>query len=212
MRSEIRLASLVVAVLESFFCGGTSAQICPANIPHLTGTWTVLPYHMPINPVSASLLPDGTVGIVAGSENDKTNNSEGAESYRAAIWDPTRTTERRIAIQNLTYDVFCSGTAALPDGRSLIVGGTSDYTFKGENRAYCLRPCDAPIHAIAEHGRRSLVRHGDHSRRWTNHGHVRAQAKRRRQSDRGDLRSQQRRRRMERTDQCAVSARPCTRA
>ena len=140
MRSKMRLASLIVAVLESSFSGGVSAQICAANIPHLTGTWTVLPYQMPINPVSASLLPDGKVLIVAGSENDKTNNSEGAESYRAAIWDPTRTTERRIAIQNLTYDVFCSGTAALPDGRSLIVGGTSDYTFKGENRASIFDP------------------------------------------------------------------------
>ena len=140
MRSEIILASLVVAVLESSFSGGASAQICPANIPHLTGTWTVLPYQMPINPISASLLPDGKVLIVAGSENDKTNNSKGAESYRAAIWDPTRSTEDGLAIQNLTYDVFCSGTAALPDGRSLIVGGTSDYTFTGENRASIFNP------------------------------------------------------------------------
>ena len=140
MRSAIILASLVVAVLESSFSGGASAQICPANIPHLTGTWTVLPYQMPINPISASLLPDGKVLIVAGSENDKTNNSKGAESYRAAIWDPTRSTEDGLAIQNLTYDVFCSGTAALPDGRSLIVGGTSDYTFTGENRASIFNP------------------------------------------------------------------------
>jgi fibronectin type 3 domain-containing protein len=31
--------------------------------------------------------------------------------------------------------VFCSGVAQLPDGRELIVGGTSDYSFAGENRA-----------------------------------------------------------------------------
>jgi len=30
----------------------------------------------------------------------------------------------------LTYDVFCSGTSLLPDGRALVVGGTSDYSFK----------------------------------------------------------------------------------
>ena len=43
-------------------------------------------------------------------------------------------------MQNLSYDVFCSGTAALPDGRALIAGGTSDYTFTGENRASIFDP------------------------------------------------------------------------
>src|SRR4029450_3657613 len=86
---------------------------CPTNVPHSTGTWTVLPYQMPINPISANLLPNGKVLIVAGSEADASNNSEGAESYRAAVWDPSGTNESSISVQNLTYDVFCSGTAAL---------------------------------------------------------------------------------------------------
>src|SRR4030095_14345967 len=116
------------------------AQTCPTNVPHSTGTWTVLPYQMPINPISANLLPNGKVLIVAGSENDARNNSEGAESYRAAVWDPNGTNESSISVQNLTYDVFCSGTAALFDGRSLIVGGTSDYSFTGENRASIFNP------------------------------------------------------------------------
>ena len=92
------------------------AQTCPDNVPHVTGTWTTLPYQMPINPISANLLPNGKVLIVAGSENDASNNSRGAESYRAAVWDPNGTNESSITVQNLTYDVFCSGTAALFDG------------------------------------------------------------------------------------------------
>src|SRR6266700_2468669 len=116
------------------------AQTCPTNVPHITGTWTVLPYQIPINPISANLLPNGKVLIVAGSENDASNNSRGAESYRAAMWDPSGTNESSISVQNLTYDVFCSGTAALFDGRSLIVGGTSDYSFTGENRASIFNP------------------------------------------------------------------------
>src|SRR5262245_27167743 len=95
---------------------------------------------MPINPISTNLLPNGKVLIVAGSENDASNDSEGAESYRAAVWDPSGTDESSISVQNLTYDVFCSGTAALFDGRSLIVGGTSDYSFTGENRASIFDP------------------------------------------------------------------------
>src|SRR5207245_9466621 len=71
---------------------------------------------------------------------DARNKSKGEESYRGAVWDPTGTTESSITVQNLTYDVFCSGTAALPDGRSLIVGGTSDYSFTGENRASIFNP------------------------------------------------------------------------
>ena len=36
--------------------------------------------------------------------------------------------------------MFCSGTATLPDGRALVVGGTSDYTFTGESRASFFDP------------------------------------------------------------------------
>ncbi len=130
-------AALMVALLLPV---GALAQSCPLNVPHVNGTWTILPYQMPINPISANLLPNGKVLIVAGSENDASNNSKGAESYRAAVWDPTGATGSGISVQELTYDVFCSGTAALPDGRSLIVGGTSDYSFTGENRASIFNP------------------------------------------------------------------------
>ena len=140
MRRKIFICVALLAVVACFVSNRASAQTCAKNIPHINGTWVTLPYQMPINPISASLLLDGKVLIIAGSENDMTNNSKGAESYRAAVWDPTRSTENGIAIQNLTYDVFCSGTAALPDGRSLIVGGTSDYTFTGENRASIFNP------------------------------------------------------------------------
>jgi hypothetical protein len=129
------LTAFLAAGILSALSAGARAQTCPANIPHLTGTWEVLPYQMPINPISANLLPTGKVLIVAGSENDAKNNSPGAESYRAAVWDPNGTAESSIATQNVTYDIFCSAVAALPDGRSLVVGGTSDYTFTGEARS-----------------------------------------------------------------------------
>jgi len=143
MRRTFPVAFLVAAVGGVFVSGGVRAQTCAANVPHVTGTWVVLPYQMPINPISASLLHTGKVLIVAGSENDAKNNSTGAESYRAAIWDPTGNTGSSIAVQDLSYDVFCSGTATLPDGRALIVGGTSDYSFTGEHRASIFDPTSA---------------------------------------------------------------------
>jgi galactose oxidase-like protein/PKD domain-containing protein len=140
MRYNLRSTLVIAGLAGSLLCARAGAQSCAVNVPHITGTWVVLPYQMPINPISATMLPTGKVLIVAGSENDATNNSKGAESYRAAVWDPTGTAESSIAVKNLNYDVFCSGTAALPDGRSLIVGGTSDYTFTGENRASIFNP------------------------------------------------------------------------
>src|SRR5213595_209290 len=134
------LAVFIALILPALTHFNAFAQSCPNNIPHVNGTWDVLPYQMPINPISANLLPNGKGLIVDGSENDASNNSEGAESYRAAVWDPSGTNESSISVQNLTYDVFCSGTASLFDGRSLIVGGTSDYSFTGENRASIFNP------------------------------------------------------------------------
>jgi len=117
-----------------------NAQSCPVNTPHIQGVWKTLPYLMPINPINATLLHTGKVLIVAGSENDASNNSKGSESYRNAVWDPSDPTANGIAVQEIEYDVFCSGTATLPDGRALVVGGTSDYSFKGDNRASFFDP------------------------------------------------------------------------
>src|SRR5437773_9781689 len=141
--AAIRCSSMFLALAVAAALTHLSALAqCPTNVPHIAGTWTVLPYQMPINPISANLLPNGKVLIVAGSENDASNNSRGAESYRAAVWDPSGTDETSISVQNLTYDVFCSGTAALFDGRSLIVGGTSQAgaNSQGDNRASIFNP------------------------------------------------------------------------
>src|SRR5262249_14398856 len=116
------------------------AQTCAANVPHVTGTWVTQPYLMPINPISATLLHTGKILIVSGSENDADNYSTGGESYRNAVWDPTGTDESSITVQNVPYDVFCSGTAVLPDGRPLVIGGTASYAFTGDNRASIFNP------------------------------------------------------------------------
>src|SRR5205823_8401483 len=92
------LAAFTALALPALTHSSVLAQTCPDNVPHITGTWTVLPYQMPINPISANLLPNGKVLIVAGSENDASNNSEGAESYRAAVWDPSGTNESSISV------------------------------------------------------------------------------------------------------------------
>ncbi len=130
----------VAVLVAAFAFESRAAAQCPDNVPHVNGTWTTLPYQMPINPISATLLHSGKVLVIAGSENDASNNSKGAESYRALLWDPTVPDSTGIVVQNLEYDVFCSGTAQLPHGRTLTIGGTSDYSFKGDKRASFFDP------------------------------------------------------------------------
>src|SRR5206468_3444062 len=78
----IFLVSAVAAALTNL----NAVAQCPTNVPHITGTWTVLPYQMPINPISTNLLRNGKVLIVAGDEQDGYNNLAGADSYRACRW------------------------------------------------------------------------------------------------------------------------------
>jgi hypothetical protein len=84
------------------------------------GLWSTLPYLMPINPIHCSLLHSGKVLIVSGSENNPPEHEAG--QYYAAVWDPSSGV---FNVQNLLWDLFCNGMAALPDGRFLVVGGSS---------------------------------------------------------------------------------------
>src|SRR5947208_12260177 len=110
---RVWLVALLSAAAGALVSGGVHAQTCATNVPHVTGTWEVLPYQMPINPIQATLLPTGKVLIVAGSENDAANNTKGGpayaeETYRAAVWDPNVNSLAGISVQNLNYDLFCS--------------------------------------------------------------------------------------------------------
>jgi len=72
---------MVLAATAAGLAVSARAQ-CLDNVPHTTGTWQTLSYQMPINPISTTLLRDGRILIVAGSENDASNNHAGADTYR----------------------------------------------------------------------------------------------------------------------------------
>src|SRR6185437_5746385 len=96
----LALFSLGVVVPSS------SAQTCTVNIPHIDGEWRTLPYLMPINPISATLLNTGRVLIVAGSENDAKNNSEALRA--TATRSGTRQPQPRAASQCKTWNMMFS--------------------------------------------------------------------------------------------------------
>lgn len=95
--------------------------------PATEGTWATLPFLMPINPIHVSLMHTGKVLVVSGSENEYGNYQVG--EYYGGVYDPIAGT---VTTQVIPWDVFCTGMAALPDGRFVIIGGTKNYNpFQG---------------------------------------------------------------------------------
>ena len=84
------------------------------------GSWETLSYLMPINPIHVTLMRDGQILVVAGSENSPNEHDLG--EYYAAVWNTQAGT---IAVQTLIWDLFCNGMLDLGDGRPIIVGGSS---------------------------------------------------------------------------------------
>jgi YVTN family beta-propeller protein len=69
--------------------------------------------------VTAATLPDGR--LLTFASNQRTTFPVGPEFTYAAVWDPA--TGVFTEINNTRHDMFCGGTALLPDGRLVINGG-----------------------------------------------------------------------------------------
>jgi hypothetical protein len=72
--------------------------------------------------VHASVLPDGTVLLMAGSGNNAADFAAGR--FRSYILSPGTCTTSRLPTPG---DLFCAGHAGLPNGNVLIAGGTRQY-------------------------------------------------------------------------------------
>jgi hypothetical protein len=89
--------------------------------------WATMPYLMPINPIRIGLCHNGKVVIIAGTENNPLDKTS-----ECGLWDVAAGT---ITVQQLPWDVFCNGGSFLPDGKCMVVGGTTHYdAFYGDPR------------------------------------------------------------------------------
>jgi hypothetical protein len=112
-----------------FACASLALLAPPAfSQANVKGQWQTLPYTMPINPIHAAMLYNGSVLIIAGSGNYPPNTT-----YQWALYNPQT---GNINVQTMTWDMFCNGMSILPDGRPFISGGTIQYDpFFGQPRS-----------------------------------------------------------------------------
>jgi Domain of unknown function (DUF1929) len=98
----------------------------------LAGRWTTCQLPEGFNPVHASVLPDGSVLLMAGSGNDPTAFAAGR--FQSYIFSPETCDTFQLPMPG---DMFCSGHAMLPNGNVLVAGGTRQYDpFYGLRTSY----------------------------------------------------------------------------
>jgi YVTN family beta-propeller protein len=78
---------------------------------------------LPIVPVSAANLPDGKI-LLWSAENRFSFGDDLGRTY-TVTFDPATDTSTERLVNETGHDMFCPGTANLPDGRILVNGGLS---------------------------------------------------------------------------------------
>ena len=160
-RNAVRNATFVAAlaaILVVILCA--PASYGQANV---TGTWQTLPTQMPINPVHTALMSNGKILVVSGSGNYPQQTT-----FNVGVWDPST---NYITTQHTSWDMFCNGMVALPDGRPFLMGGNLQYDPVRRLEAHrSLRSRHRQIYRHGRHGPRPLVSHQHSSGRWTRHG------------------------------------------
>lgn len=105
------------AMAPAFVAPAPAATTATARIS--LGEWGNIINWTPHIPVTAANLPDGR--LLTFSSNQRTTFPVGPEFTYAAVWNPK--TGAFTEINNNRHDMFCGGTALLPDGRVVINGG-----------------------------------------------------------------------------------------
>jgi len=112
-----QLSAEAQALAPAFAAPAPAATVATARIN--LGEWGSIINWTPHIPVTAATLPDGR--LLTFSSNQRTTFPVGPEFTFAAVWNPR--TGAFTEINNNRHDMFCGGTAMLPDGRLVINGG-----------------------------------------------------------------------------------------
>jgi hypothetical protein len=136
-----RIARETIAAVRASEQGALNTSLAPltpvqrqrlAVVGPLAGRWTTCQLPEGFNPVHASVLPDGTVLLMAGSGNNTADFAAGR--FQSYLFSPDTCAATRLPTPG---DLFCSGHAMLPNGNILVAGGTKRYDpFQGLRTSY----------------------------------------------------------------------------
>lgn len=109
-------------------CNGSALQtwqIAGLKVTALPSKWTA-PIKLPIVPVAAANLTDGTVLVwSADSQLNFTPGEVTPGKTYTAIFNPSTQSSKQVIETNTGHDMFCPGIVNLPDGRIFVTGGSS---------------------------------------------------------------------------------------
>jgi hypothetical protein len=119
------------AVVQTSCTGGALGQQFTVYAPALAATvlpsaWSpVIP--LSVNSIAVANLPDGTLLMWSAYDEFKYEGDIGfaAGQTYTGIFNPATDTSSQVVVTNTGADMFCPGTARLPDGRVLVNGGSS---------------------------------------------------------------------------------------
>lgn len=115
------------AQLTQRACNGSAQQTWQVGglVALLPSKWTA-PISLPLVPVAAANLPDGTVLVwSADSQLNFTAGEVTPGKTYTAIFNPSTQTSKQVIVTNTGHDMFCPGIVNLPDGRVFVTGGSS---------------------------------------------------------------------------------------
>jgi galactose oxidase len=88
-----------------------------------TAAWSAL-VPVAIIPVAAANLPDGKVLMWSAYDPLNFGANQAGQTY-TTVFDPVTSSSTALLVTNTAHDMFCPGTANLPDGRVLVNGGST---------------------------------------------------------------------------------------
>lgn len=104
-------------------CDGSAAQQWLTRTDGVAGSqWSALT-KLPLVPTAAAGLPNGKVMLWSSADRFSSGGDRGM-TY-TVLFDPKTLSFSEALVSNTGHEMFCSGTANLPDGRVMVTGGSS---------------------------------------------------------------------------------------